>query len=93
MRVDRKGQVNNIVSAMVLVLIVGFIGIISITIYDSIDDSMTSALSSSTGDAAQTLGNFSGAVYDGYDLVSNVPLVLAAALLLSVIIGLAVVLR
>ena len=93
MRFDRKGQVNDIVSAMILLVILGFIGIISVTVYDSIEDSMTDALSSSTGAAAITVGNFTENVYDGYDLASNLPLILAAALLLSVIVGLAVVLR
>lgn len=89
-----KGQMNNsIVASMIILLIVGFLGIISLTVYDSIEGSLSSSLSTSTGDAAQTVGNFTENFYDGQDLVSNLPIVIAAGLLISVIVGFTLYLR
>lgn len=80
----KKGQVNNaVVGGMLLILIVAIVGLIGITVYDSIDDSLGSDL---TGPALSTKKNFTENTYDGYDLVSNVPIVLAAGLLLVVIL-------
>lgn len=91
---DKKGQVNsNLVSGMIFLVIIGFLGIISITVYDSVEGSMSNTLSSSTQEAAQTLNNFTETTYDGYDLVSNLPIILAASLLLAVIIGLTAYVR
>lgn len=85
MRLGNKGQANNaIVAAMIIVLMVGVVGLIGVTVYDSIDNSIGSDL---TGDALATKGNFTDGVYDGYDLASNIPIILAAGLLLTVIIG------
>ena len=92
LKLGRKGQMNNsIVSAMILVVIVGFIGVISITIYDDIDDSMVNTASTTT--AKNTIGNFTDNVYDGYDLAANIPIVLAAALIITVVLGMAMVVR
>ena len=86
-----KGQANNaIVTSMIIILIVAVVGIVGVTVYDSIEDSLGSDL---TGDALATKNNFTENVYDGYDLASNIPIVLAAALLLSVIIGFALYVR
>ncbi|GAG76690.1 unnamed protein product [marine sediment metagenome] len=82
-----KGQTNNgIVNAMIVILIVAVVGIVGVTVYDSIETSLGADL---TGDALTTKGNFTENVYDGYDLASNVPIVLAAGLLLMVIMGFA----
>lgn len=83
---DNKGQMmsNGIVTAMIVILIVAVVGIVGITVYDSIEDSLGSDL---TGDALATKGNFTSNTYDGYDLASNIPIILAAGLLLSAIIG------
>jgi len=81
---------NTIVGSMIVLLLVGFVGIVSLTVYDSIDDSLTDSLSSSTGDASAVVKNFSGSFYDGQQLASNVPIILAAGLLLMVIMGFAV---
>lgn len=94
MRLGSKGQAaGNIAAGMILVVIVGMIGLISITVYDSVENSLEGSLSSSTGSAALTLSNFTENVYDGYDLASNVPIILAAALLLAVIVGFAIYMR
>ena len=81
----KKGQASNaIVNSMVILLIVGVVGIVGVTVYDSIQSSLGSSL---TGKALTTKNNFTDNVYDGYDLASNIPIVLAAGLLLTVIIG------
>lgn len=91
MKLGNKGQGSNaIVAAMILILIVAVVGIVGITVYDSIDDSLGSDL---TGDALATKNNFTENVYDGYDLASNIPIILAAGLLLTVIIGFAIYVR
>jgi len=85
LKLGNKGQANNaIVAGMLLVLIVSVVGIVGITVYDSIENSLGSDL---TGDALATKANFTENTYDGYDLASNIPIVLAAGLLLTVIIG------
>ena len=85
MKTKNKGQAGNtIVAAMVSLLIVGFLGIVSITIYSDISSSMKTASSTS---ADYVIDNFSGNFYDGQDLASNIPIVLAAGLLLMVIMG------
>jgi len=87
----RKGQASNaIVNSMVILLIVGVVGIVGVTVYDSIENSLGADL---TGDALTTKDNFTENVYDGYDLASNIPIVLAAGLLLTVIIGFALYVR
>lgn len=81
----KKGQASNaIVNSMVILLIVGVVGIVGVTVYDSIQSSLGASL---TGKALTTKNNFTDNVYDGYDLASNIPIVLAAGLLLTVIIG------
>ena len=91
MKIRNKGQArNDLVGAMILILIVGVVGLIGLTVYDSIDDSLGADL---TGDALATKGNFTDNVYDGYDLASNIPIILAAGLLLTVIIGFAMYVR
>lgn len=75
---------------MILVLLVGVVGLVGVTVYDSIDNSLGADL---TGDALATKGNFTENVYDGYDLASNIPIVLAAGLLLTVILGFALYVR
>jgi len=80
-----KGQASGaIVNSMIILLIVAVVGIVGVTVYDSIEDSLGADL---TGDALATKGNFTENVYDGYDLAANIPIVLAAGLLLTVIIG------
>jgi len=86
---DRGQASNQIVVGMITFLMVGFLGIVSVTIYDGINTSMAATLSSSTSSAAVTLGNYSERVFDGYDLTSNIPIILAAGMLLAVIIGFA----
>lgn len=89
--IGRKGQADNtIVNSMVVLLVVGVVGIIGVTVYDSIENSLGSTL---TGDALATKGNFTENVYNGYDLAANIPIVLAAGLLLTVIIGFAMFVR
>jgi hypothetical protein len=91
MRLSNKGQASNaIVSSMVIILIVAVVGIVGVTVYDSIENSLGADL---TGDALATKDNFTENVYDGYDLASNIPIVLAAGLLLTVIIGFALYVR
>lgn len=91
MRLGNKGQANNaIVASMIVLLIVAVVGIVGVTVYDSIEDSLGADL---TGAAAATKGNFTANVYDGYQLASNIPIILAAGLLLTVIIGFAVYVR
>ena len=81
----KKGQASNaIVNSMIILLIVAVVGIVGVTVYDSIEGSLGADL---TGDALATKNNFTENVYDGYDLASNIPIVLAAGLLLTVIIG------
>jgi len=88
----KKGQAsNNIVSAMVLIVIVGFLGIVSLTVYDSVGTSMTST--ASTTEADLTIANFTSNFYDGQELVANIPIILAAGLLLTVIVGFALYMR
>ena len=88
---NKKGQASNaIVNSMIILLIVGVVGIVGVTVYDSIENSLGADL---TGDALATKGNFTENVYDGYDLASNIPIVLAAGLLLTVIIGFALYMR
>ena len=88
----KKGQAgSNIVGSMILLLMIGFLGIVSVTVYDSIDTSMVSTASSTA--AVNTVGNFSENFYDSEDLASNIPIVIAAGVLLSVIIGFALYMR
>ena len=75
---------------MVIILIVGMLGIVILTVYASIDDSLSTA---TTTTAQETIGNFSSNYYNGMDLAANIPIVLAAGLLLSVIVGFAVFVR
>ena len=94
MDLKTKGQVNNaIVSTMILLMIIGFLGIINVTIFSSIETSVSGSLSSSTSSAQAALNNMSGGFYDGYDLAANIPIILAAGLLLAVIVGFAVYVR
>ena len=72
-------------SGLIVLLLVGFLGIVSITVFDSIKTSVTSA--SATTRATQVTNNITDNFYDGMDLTSNVPIVLAAGMLLAVIIG------
>ena len=89
--IGTKGQASNaIVNSMVVLLIVAVVGIVGVTVYDSIEDSLGADL---TGDALATKDNFTENVYDGYDLASNIPVVIAAGLLLTVIIGFAMYVR
>jgi hypothetical protein len=90
---DKKGQGMNIIPAVILLMLVGFVGIVSITVYDSIESSLASGLSSTTSDAYYTHSNFSGEVFDGYTLASNIPIVLAAGLLIMVILGFGLYIR
>lgn len=91
MRLSNKGQASNaIVASMVIILVVAVVGIVGVTVYDSIENSLGADL---TGDALATKANFTENVYDGYDLASNIPIVLAAGLLLTVIIGFALYVR
>jgi hypothetical protein len=91
MRLSNKGQASNaIVASMVIILVVAVVGIVGVTVYDSIENSLGADL---TGDALATKDNFTENVYDGYDLASNIPIVLAAGLLLTVIIGFALYVR
>jgi hypothetical protein len=86
-----KGQASNaIVQSMLVLLIVAAVGIVGITVYDSIENSLGADL---TGDALATKNNFTENTYDGYDLASNIPIVLAAGLLITVIVGFALYLR
>ncbi|GAG79400.1 unnamed protein product [marine sediment metagenome] len=87
-----KGQAggNAIVGGMLLLLMVAVIGIITITVYDSIDNSLGNDL---TGAAGAARDNFSDNFYDGTDLASNIPIVLAAGLLLTVIVGFVMYMR
>lgn len=83
-----KGQANSmIVASLTLLVIIGFLGLVSVTIYSNIEDSVDDSLSSTTGQAAQTMNNITAGVYDGYDLAANIPIILAAGMLLAVIIG------
>lgn len=87
----KKGQANNaIIAAMILLLVVSVVGIVGITVYDSIDDSLGADL---TGNALATKNNFSENTFDGYDLASNIPIILAAGLLITVILGFALLTR
>jgi hypothetical protein len=88
----KRGQASNnaIVGGMLLILMVAVIGLVAITVYDSIDDSLGTDL---TGAAGAARDNFSDNFYDGTDLASNIPIVLAAGLLLTVIIGFAMYMR
>jgi len=89
-----KGQAgNNIIGGMILIIIVGFLGIISLVIYDSVETSMLASISTTTADSYYTVQNYTENFYDGEDLVSNVPIVLAAGLLLAVIVGFALYVR
>lgn len=91
---DKKGQAGaNILAGMILLVLIGVIGITSITVYDSVDDSLSSTLTSVSSDAGQTLGNFTDNVFEGYSLTGNVPIVLASGLLIAVILGFALVAR
>ena len=64
-----KGQASNaIVSSMIVLLIVAVVGIVGVTVYDSIAGSLGSDL---TGTALATKNNFTENVYDGYDLAAN----------------------
>jgi len=90
-KLGNKGQASNaIVGAMVTLLIVAVVGIVGVTVYDSIAGSLGDGL---TGAALATKNNFTANVYDGYDLASNIPIVMAAGLLLTVIIGFAMYVR
>jgi len=92
MKLGLKGQASNtIVQSMILLVIVGFLGIISVTIYENLDSSFTNTASDTA--AVRAIGNFSSNFYDSEDLVSNVPIVIASGLLLTVIIGFAVYVR
>lgn len=86
-----KGQANNaIVQGMLLLLIVAVIGIVAVTVYASIASSLGADL---TGAASAAKENFSENFYDGTDLASNIPIVIAAGLLLSVIMAFALYMR
>ena len=91
MKMKNKGQASNdIVGGMVMILVIGMLGIVILTVYASIDDSLATATTTS---AQQTIGNFSGSYYNGMDLAANIPIVLAAGLLLTVIVGFSVFVR
>jgi len=90
-KLDSKGQSSDmIVSTMITLLLVGFLGIVSLTVYDSVGTSMTGS-SSTAADAV--IANFSDNFYDGEELASNIPLIMAAGLLIAVIIGFAMYMR
>lgn len=94
MKLGNKGQAgNSIVAAMLLLVVVGFLGIIMVTVYDSVETSVTGSIASTTSDAYATSSNFTGNYYDGMDLASNIPIVLGAGVLLSVIVGFALYVR
>lgn len=82
---------NNLVSGLIVLMLVGFLGIVSITIFDSIDTSTTDA--GQTTRATQTRGNITDGFYNGMDLSSNIPIVLAAGMLIAVIVGFALYVR
>jgi len=79
------------VQSMVLLMMVGILGVMSVTVYSNLHDTFTDTASTTAADMA--IGNFSENFYDGEDLVSNLPIVIAAGLLLSVIIGFAMFIR
>lgn len=86
-----KGQANNaIVAAMILILVVSVVGIVGITVYNSIDSSLGSDL---TGTSLATKNNFTNNTYEGYVLAGNIPIILAAGLLITVILGFALFTR
>lgn len=94
MSLGKKGQANSAVLAgMLLLVVIGVIGITSITIYSSIDTSLTSTITSTTSAAIPTINNFSDNTYEGYSLAGNVPIVIAAGLLISIILAFAVFTR
>ena len=87
-----KGQAgNNLVSGLIVLMLVGFLGIVSITIFDSIQTSTTNA--AQTTRATQTVSNITDSFYEGMELSSNIPIVLSAGLLLAVIVGFALYVR
>lgn len=89
-----KGQADStIIAGLMVLIIVGIVGITSITVYDSIQSSLSGSLTSTTSESAITMDNFTENVYNGYDLASNIPIVLAAGLLLAVIMGFAMLTR
>jgi hypothetical protein len=90
----RKGQAENtVVATMLLLVVVGFLGVIMVTVYDSVESSLTGSIASTTSDAYYTSQNFTENYYDGMDLASNIPIVLAAGLLIAVIVGFALYVR
>jgi len=84
---SNKGQLGgtNLVYGMFILMIVGFLGIVSITVYDSVRASTVEGMN--TASATNAAANFTANFLDGEELASNLPIVIAASLLLTVIIG------
>lgn len=81
---------NATIAGMITLLVVAFVGITSITIYDDVETSMTAAAGTSA-DAINA--NFTANFYSGEQLAANVPIILAAGLILAVILGFAAAVR
>jgi hypothetical protein len=84
-------QGNAIIGGMVMLMIVAFLGLVSVTVYDSIAGSVVDGMSAA--DATNAANNFTDNFMEGEQLASNIPIVLAAGLLLMVIMGLALYVR
>lgn len=68
-----------------MLMVVAFIGITAVTIYSSIRDGVYD--SATTAAATNAINNFSDNFYEGTDIASNIPIVVAAGLILSVIMA------
>jgi hypothetical protein len=92
-KLSTKGMADNtIVNSMIIMLVVGVVGLIGITVFNSINSSLIGDLTSGSA-ADYAADNFTDGFYEGMDLSSNIPIVLAAGLLLMVIIGFAMYVR
>jgi hypothetical protein len=91
---SNKGQAGNeIVTGMITLLMVGMMGLICILVYNNISTSVIPDLGATTSAARMTANNLSDGFFDGMDLSSNIPIVIAAGILLMVIIGFAMYVR
>jgi len=80
---DRKGQISQVPSQMILLLIVVVVGILVIKVFSELDDGLASMSSSTSANAAA--GNFSSGTYDGFQMLSITPYIAVAAIIIMLV--------
>ena len=84
---SRKGQMaGNVTENMLALLIIGAVAFVSIKVFSELSTNLTAGL---TGEADASAGNFSAGIWDAYGLMSIVPYIIGALVILVLIVGFA----